>query len=98
MVTAARSSISARLRSNHRRERTTWTTVPPRGPLVNDVTHFLHAIKRGDPEAAEQLWQLVYDELHRVAGALLARETPGQTLSATALVHEAYLRLSGDRD
>jgi RNA polymerase sigma factor (TIGR02999 family) len=65
---------------------------------VNDVTHFLSAIEQGDPHAAEQLWQLVYDELRRLAGAQMARELPGQTLDATALVHEAYLRLAGDQD
>jgi RNA polymerase sigma factor (TIGR02999 family) len=65
---------------------------------VNDVTHFLSAIEQGDPLAAEQLWQLVYDELRRLAGAQMAREMPGQTLDATALVHEAYLRLARDQD
>jgi RNA polymerase sigma factor (TIGR02999 family) len=65
---------------------------------VNDVTHILSAIEQGDPHAAEQLWQLVYDELRRLAGAQMAREMPGQTLDATALVHEGYLRLAGDQD
>ena len=65
---------------------------------MNDVTHILRAVERGDPHAAEQLWQVVYDELRRLAGAQTARETPGQTLGATALVHEAYLRLAGGRD
>jgi RNA polymerase sigma factor (TIGR02999 family) len=65
---------------------------------VNDVTCLLRAIERGDPQAAEQLWQLVYDELRILAGAQMAREMPGQTLSATALVHETYLRLANDRD
>ena len=67
-------------------------------PLVNDVTHLLSAVELGDPHAAEQLWQLVYDELRRLAGAQMAREMPGQTLDATALVHEAYLRLAGGQD
>ncbi len=57
------------------------------------VTHILSAIDRGDPQAAEQLLPLVYDELRRLAAQRLARETPGQTLQATALVHEAYVRL-----
>jgi RNA polymerase sigma factor (TIGR02999 family) len=65
---------------------------------VNDVTHILRAVEQGDPHAVEQLWQLVYDELHKLAGAQMAREMPGQTLDATALVHEAYLRLAGDQD
>jgi RNA polymerase sigma factor (TIGR02999 family) len=65
---------------------------------VSDVTHILSAIEQGDPQAAEQLWHLVYDELRRLAGAQMAREMPGQTLDATALVHEAYLRLAGDQD
>jgi RNA polymerase sigma factor (TIGR02999 family) len=65
---------------------------------VSDVTQILSAIEQGDRQAAEQLWQLVYDELRKLAGAQMAREMPGQTLDATALVHEAYLRLSGDRD
>jgi RNA polymerase sigma factor (TIGR02999 family) len=58
-----------------------------------DVTQILHAIEQGDPAAAEQLLPLVYDELRRLAAQRLAREKPGQTLQATALVHEAYLRL-----
>ena len=58
-----------------------------------DVTRILSAIEQGDPSAAEQLLPLVYDELRRLAAAKLAREKPGQTLDATALVHEAYLRL-----
>src|SRR5262249_42559117 len=53
-------------------------------------------IERGDPQAAEQLLPLVYDELRRLAAQKLAHEKPGQTLDATALVHEAYLRLVGD--
>ena len=58
-----------------------------------DVTHILSAIDRGDPHAAEQLLPLVYDELRRLAAEKLAQERPCQTLQATALVHEAYLRL-----
>src|SRR5262245_10555779 len=60
---------------------------------MNDVTHILSAIERGDPQAAEQLLPLVYDELRKLAAQKLGREKPGQTLQATALVHEAYLRL-----
>ena len=62
---------------------------------MNDVTRILSAIEDGDPTAAEQLLPLVYDELRRLAAARLASEAPGQTLDATALVHEAYLRLVG---
>jgi len=63
---------------------------------VADVTYLLTAIERGDPDAAGQLWPLVYDELRRLAGAQMARERAGHTLDATALVHEAYLRLAGE--
>jgi RNA polymerase sigma factor (TIGR02999 family) len=62
---------------------------------MNDVTQILSAMERGDPHAAAQLLPLVYDELRRLAAQKLAHEKPGQTLSATALVHEAYLRLVG---
>jgi RNA polymerase sigma factor (TIGR02999 family) len=58
-----------------------------------DVTHILSQIESGDPAAAEQLLPLVYDELRRLAAAKIAQEKPGQTLQATALVHEAYIRL-----
>jgi RNA polymerase sigma factor (TIGR02999 family) len=64
---------------------------------VNDVTHILQAIDAGDPHAAGQLLPLVYDELRRLAAAQMAREKPDHTLDATALVHEAYLRLVGDQ-
>jgi RNA polymerase sigma factor (TIGR02999 family) len=60
---------------------------------MRDVTRILSAIEQGDPQAAEQLLPLVYDELRRLATQKLAKEKPGQTLQATALVHEAYLRL-----
>ena len=63
---------------------------------MNDVTHILAAIEQGDPHAAAQLLPLVYDELRRLAAAQLAAEKPGQTLQATALVHEAYLRPVGE--
>src|SRR5262249_51989775 len=61
---------------------------------MSEVTRVLSAIEQGDPHAAEQLLPLVYDELRRLAAHRLAREAPGQTLQATALVHEAYLRLA----
>ena len=64
---------------------------------MNEVTHILSAIEQGDPHAAEQLLPLVYTELRQLAAQKLAQEMPGQTLNATALVHEAYLRLVGDR-
>jgi RNA polymerase sigma factor (TIGR02999 family) len=64
-------------------------------PSMNEVTRILSAIERGDPHAAEQLLPLVYDELRKLAALKLAQEQPGQTLDATALVHEAYLRLIG---
>jgi len=60
---------------------------------MSEVTQILCAIERGNPQAAEQLLPLVYDELRRLAAQKLAEEKPGQTLQATALVHEAYLRL-----
>ena len=60
---------------------------------MNEITHILSAIEDGDPRAPEQLLLLVYGELRKLAAQKLARERPGQTLEATALVHEAYLRL-----
>src|SRR6184192_3464873 len=60
-----------------------------------EVTRLLSAAGQGDPHAAEQLLPLVYDELRKLAAQKLASEKPGQTLQATALVHEAYLRLVG---
>jgi RNA polymerase sigma factor (TIGR02999 family) len=62
---------------------------------MTDLTRILSAIESGDPDAAEQLLPLVYDELRKLAARKLAHEKPGQTLQATALVHEAYLRLVG---
>jgi RNA polymerase sigma factor (TIGR02999 family) len=64
---------------------------------VTEFTRILNAIDQGDPHVAGQLLPLVYDELRRLAAAQLAHEKPGQTLDATALVHEAYLRLVGDQ-
>jgi RNA polymerase sigma factor (TIGR02999 family) len=63
---------------------------------MSDMTVVLDAIQAGDPEAAAQLLPLVYEELRRLAAHRLAHEAPGQTLQATALVHEAYLRLVGE--
>jgi RNA polymerase sigma factor (TIGR02999 family) len=65
---------------------------------MSEVTRILSAVERGDPHAAGQLLPLVYDELRRLAAQKLAQEKPGQTLQATALVHEAYLRLVGPAD
>ncbi len=65
---------------------------------MNDVTHILSAIEHGDSQAADKLLPLVYDELRKLAARRLAQEKPGQTLQATALVHEAYLRLVGADD
>ena len=64
---------------------------------MNDVTRILTAIEQGDGQAAGQLLPLVYDELRKLAAARMAAENPGHTLNATALVHEAYLRLVGDQ-
>src|SRR5436190_16342191 len=66
---------------------------------MSDVTRILSQIEQGDPQAAEQLLPLVYDELRKLAAVKLAQEKPGQTLQATALVHEAYVRLvEGQQD
>ena len=65
---------------------------------MNDATEILNAAARGDLQAAEQLLPLVYAELQKLAAARLAQEKPGQTLQATALVHEAYLRLVGGQE
>ena len=62
---------------------------------MSDVTRILSEVEQGNPHAAEQLLPLVYDELRKLACQKLAQERPGQTLQATALVHEAYLRLVG---
>ncbi|MGE0606656.1 MAG: ECF-type sigma factor [Pirellulales bacterium] len=65
---------------------------------MSNVTRILSQIASGDPAAAEQLLPLVYEELRKLAAGKLAQEKPGQTLQATALVHEAYLRLVGDAE
>src|SRR5262245_50524674 len=64
---------------------------------MSEITQLLVAVEQGDSHAAGQLLPLVYDELRRLAAAQMARERPGQTIDATALVHEAYLRLAGDQ-
>jgi RNA polymerase sigma factor (TIGR02999 family) len=64
---------------------------------MNEITHILRAAQRGDADATGKLMSLVYDELRRLAASRLAQERPGQTLQATALVHEAYLRLVGQK-
>jgi RNA polymerase sigma factor (TIGR02999 family) len=70
----------------------------PLPPQPSDVTRILSAIEAGDPKAADQLLPVVYAELRRLAAQRVAWEKPGQTLQATALVHEAYLRLVGSSD
>jgi hypothetical protein len=65
---------------------------------MSDVTRILSQIESGDPHAAEKLLPLVYDELRKLAAVKLAQEKPGQTLQATALVHEAYVRLVGGQE
>jgi RNA polymerase sigma factor (TIGR02999 family) len=67
-------------------------------PALSEVTRILSAIEQGDTHAAEELLPLVYDELRKLAAQKLAQEKPGQTLQATALVHEAYIRLIGPDD
>jgi RNA polymerase sigma factor (TIGR02999 family) len=65
---------------------------------MSEVTRILSALEQGDPQAADQLLPLVYDELRKLAAQKLAQEKPGQTLDATALVHEAYLHLVGNQE
>src|SRR5215471_6230307 len=62
---------------------------------MSEVTRMLERVQGGDPKAAEELLPLVYQELRKLAGHMMANESPGHTLQATALVHEAWLRLSG---
>jgi RNA polymerase sigma factor (TIGR02999 family) len=85
--------------SGSRQRRTSHLDIHPaqeqRG-RVNDVTQIFEAARQGDVRAAERLIPLVYDELRKLAAQKLAREAPGQTLQATALVHEAWLHLGGD--
>lgn len=65
---------------------------------AGDVTQLLRQLRAGQPDAADQLVPLIYRELRRIAGAQMARERPGHTLQATAVVHEAYMRLAGEQD
>ena len=65
---------------------------------VGDVTRILDAIQQGDPKAADELLPLVYDELRKLAAQKMSKEAPGQTLQPTALVHEAWLRLTGNQN
>ena len=77
----------------------TWSEVLPMpSESMNEITQVLQAIRRGDGRASEELLPLVYDELRRLAAARMAEEAAGQTLQATALVHEAWLRMVGDGD
>src|SRR5438132_1497583 len=64
---------------------------------MREITRVLEAARRGEASAAAELLPLVYDELRKLAAARLAQESPGHTLDATALVHEAYLRIAGDQ-
>jgi RNA polymerase sigma factor (TIGR02999 family) len=75
-----------------------WADGLGRPSAMTEVTRILSAIEHGDPQAADQLLPLVYDELRSLAARKLAQEKPGQTLQATALVHEAYLRMVGAGD
>jgi RNA polymerase sigma factor (TIGR02999 family) len=75
--------------------RARFLSKPNSGEGIGEATRILTAIENGDRQAAEQLLPLVYDELRRLAARKLTHESPGQTLQATALVHEAYLRLVG---
>ena len=75
-----------------------WTRTTPIEPERLEVTRILEALGRGEPRASRDLLPLVYDELRRLAARRLAQESPGQTLQATALVHEAYVRLVGPEE
>jgi len=71
---------------------------PTNDPRVSDLSRLIESAQKGDRRAAAELLPLVYDELRALAAAKMAAEAPGHTLNATALVHEAYLRLVGDQD
>src|SRR5262249_4924769 len=100
-------AVGGRSDCRHARPQPSWPAVPQRRgtpaaratgtargtQTMDGITRVLNAIEQGDPHAAEQLLPLVYDELRKLAAQRLAQEKPGQTLQATALVHEAYLRL-----
>ncbi len=83
-------------RKNHN-EANAWSIRSHIGYCMTNITQLLSRIESGDPEAAEALMPFVYDELRRLAKLRLSSEQPGQTLQATALVHEAYLRLVGEK-
>src|SRR3989442_4455815 len=70
----------------------------PRKEAVSQFTRILEAVQQGDPSAADQLLPVVYQELRKLASYKMAHERPGQTLQPTALVHEAWLRLTGDQN
>src|SRR5216684_2260336 len=82
---------SARRAGENRWLRPASLSVPP----MSEVTRILSALEQGDPDAADRLLPLVYEELRKLAAQKMAQEAPGQTLQPTALVHEAYLRLAG---
>jgi RNA polymerase sigma factor (TIGR02999 family) len=82
--------------AGHKRRRVYTSITPGENVAMTDVIRILSQIESGDPSAADELLPLVYDELRKLAAARLAQERPGQTLQATALVHEAYLRLVGN--
>src|SRR5713101_7051627 len=75
------------------RKQSLWSRVRCIITIMTEVTRILEQIQQGDPNAADQLLPLVYDELRKLAAQKMVQEKPGQTLQATALVHEAYLRL-----
>jgi RNA polymerase sigma factor (TIGR02999 family) len=79
-----------------------WTSPVPffrhKVPAISDVTQIIERVQKGDSQAAEELLPAVYDELRRLAAAKMAQQAPGQTLQATALVHEAWLKLAGGRN
>jgi hypothetical protein len=95
-VTRCRSTVrSVVMRPFHQRE-SFWRCLNCADMIIrfmNEVTRILSSIEQGNPQAAEQLLPLVYDELRKLAAHKMAQEAPGQTLQATALVHEAYLRV-----
>src|SRR5262249_29083038 len=88
---------SLRLPTIHLYAAASWRLDLGYSSVMKDVTRILERVQQGDAKAAEELLPLVYDELRRLATQKLASEAPGQTLQATALVHEAWLRLGGDQ-
>jgi hypothetical protein len=98
MDSCVTANLDERQELNDARRATEVRSANSRADDINDATPMLAAIEAGDCTAAEQLLTLVYDELRRLAASKLAREDPGQTLQATALVHEVWLNLVGDRN